>query len=44
MNDPHILKEPQMSKETQRTDKPQILKDDQISNEMQNPNKLKTMN
>ena len=44
MNDPHILKEPQISKETQRTNKPQILKDHQISNETQNPNKAKTMN
>ena len=32
MNEPKILIQPQISEETQSTNKPQNLKDDQISN------------
>ena len=36
MNEPQILKEHQISKETQITNKPQILKDHQISKKKPN--------
>ena len=35
MNEPQILKDGQISNETQITNKPQILKEDKISNETQ---------
>ena len=39
MNEPQILKEPQISRQNQHKNEPQILKDDQISNENQITNK-----